>query len=68
MAKETELFQTMIPTKYPYGCINITNVKAINRRKDNKFYLIDDVNNWWRIEETVYLELEKRGIKFYERY
>lgn len=68
MAKEKDMFQTMIPTKIPFGCINIMNVKAIDRRKDDKFYLIDDVNNWWRIEETVYLELEKRGIKFYERY
>ena len=55
----------MIETIYPFGSVNIKEVKGITT-KLGRFYLIDQYG-LWRIEETTYQELESRGIKVYER-
>lgn len=53
----------MIETIYPYGSVNINEVKYIYC--DTRFYYLMDKCGKWKINESTYEELKRRGIKEY---
>ncbi len=55
----------MIPTKYPYGSVNINEIRVIEERFD-RYYFYDKCGKW-EIEKETYDYLEKVGVKRYER-
>ena len=55
----------MIPTKYPYGSVNINEIRVIEERFD-RYYFYDKCGKW-EIEKETYDYLERVGVKRYER-
>ena len=55
----------MIPTKYPYGSVNINEIRVIEERFD-RYYFYDKCGKW-EIEKEWYDYLERVGVKRYER-
>ena len=55
----------MIPTKYPYGSVNINEIRVIEERFE-RYYFYDRCGKW-EIEKQWFDYLEKVGVKKYER-
>lgn len=59
------IIMIMIPTKYPYGSVNINEIRVIEERFE-RYYFYDKCGKW-EIEKQWFDYLEKVGVKKYER-